>query len=1126
MFLQKTFIQPDVFKEILPLDEPDAEILLSTLEKRHKRILTQQKKSEIFNQFQTERFPLNLALFVTEHFLSESVLKTTNMSGFGLSIKNLIGHKFEELEQEFGRAFVQRVLGYLSTVKFGLAFGELEAVLAIDKALMTSSHLSSQQLSSYQLLSFLEELQPYLQECVEDSYRVLCWGHRIFYEAAEERYLKNQVQALAYHRNLAMFFNCGPPVFSSDKFEIPSTVQPLFCNDSESLTKRFFNNRKLKELPYHLLQSQQTETFKKDIIFSFEWMEAELCATSFASVLRVRTEAELAEPQNSELSLLTTALRLSELVLKRSPDQLASQLIGRLSFLSRCTVNTSSGEALKYPNLAQLIDSSRHSPFPALLPPGTCLIEPGDELPVPLYAHVAQINAMDLTSDGTYLLTASNDDSVKVWNMHNGRVIQSIKGIGARVCFLIWAVTNTCAVTVEPGFIRVWLLADQRCLYHFETDFDSVVITAVSNADSVQSDLLVGIFDGTNKINVWDLQNGSCRTHSIGLKGRSVHQSRSVLLARNCQSKCFLYSFRDSNDAVLQNAITGNVVYSLQCRENSSTVVGVAITHDYFVLACRQLYLKTQEIHQLELFDAGNGLYLRTVRGCVHDVISSPLVVPSTGSIILTLSTSKQNNVSNVTVWNLETESHKHLAKHPGISELLACGHVRNVLTVSKGDNYVKQWDLSVKINQTTPEMKSVSNISQILINTKSDCFVTLTSNNGPSGLWTFDNGLNKVSTTPKEFLDPSDIVLVNNTKLVILSERKIPGINDDFNQIFQSILIYDMERGKYDRKLSGCYIDVSPPHDYAILPGDRLMGLSSSRSHFIIWSLSNGQVVQRIKSCFKDLNWSLESRSRKYLGARESVAYLTPWEQRSETVSDRAEKQERKMDEERCRLHELRKEKENPVDGFLLSGNHQILVASYFAHHLCVFEIETQKHLVTVEDENAMLFLNVATITANGSHFVHATYDETRKTSYVTLRESRFGQVKRRLKNEKDVCAIALTDNADRVVMAKHTNEIHIWDPMVTNSLRKRKLPKSMKLDFDSRLFLVGDGRRAVLLAGQISLWDLDRAEMITIFSPDNKVLCCNIISQGDLIVLSLPEETQPVILTVKNASIKALNP
>lgn len=1127
-FLKQTFTQPDVFKEILPLDKSDIEILLGALQKQIKGILSPQKELEIIDKPKTDLFPLNIVLIVTEHFSAETMLKTTDLSGFNYTTKQLITHKFDELEQQFGRIFVQRVLGYLTTAKFGLDFNELEAVLVIDKVFATTSNSSFQKLSPYHLLSFLAELRPYLQECVDGICRVFCWSHRIFYEEAEERYLKKQVQTVAYHRNLATFFSSCPPASDSVNPEMLSDAQPLFFNNGESLTKTHFNYRKLTELPHHLVRSQQTEAFKKDVVFSFDWMQAELHAVSFANVLRVQRDAESIEPQNPELSILTTALRLSESVLKRSPDQLASQLVGRLSSLTNSRFQTSSGEALKYPNLKRLIECARHSSFPALLPLDTCLMEPGDELPFDLYAHVSTINAMDLTADGKCLLTASKDDSIKVWDMCNGRVVRSICSLGAQVSSLIWAVNNTCIVTVETGSIRVWLLSDQKCLYRFETGTDSLVITAVSNTKNIQSALLVVICDGTNKINVWDLQDGSCRTHSVGLKGKCVHQSRSFLLARNCRSTCFLYSFRDSNGAVLQNATNGNIVYSLQSRESSSTVVGVAITSDYLVLACRQLYLKSREIHQLELFDPGNGLYLRSVRGCIHDIVSSHLIVPSTSSNILTLSTSQQNNASNVIVWNLETESHKHLARHQGISELLACGDMKRVLTASRGDNHIKQWDLSVKINQTSPELKAVSNILKIIaVGTKPDCFITLTSNNGPIDLWMIKSALNNISTTHEGFLDLSDVVLVKDMKLVILTERRFPDISDDLNQVFQSILIYDMETENYEHKLSGCYIDVSPPHDYAILSMDRLLGLSSSRSHFIIWSLLTGQVVYRIKSCFKDWNWVYEMGSRtssKRIQARRSSVNMTPWKQRSETVSARARRREREKDEERCRLQELRKEKENPVDGFLVSRNYQILVVSYFAHHLCVFEIETQQHLTTVEDENAMLFLHVAAMTADGAHFVHMTYDEVNKTSYVTLRESRFGQVKRRLKNEKDVCAIALTDSADRVVMAKHTNEIHFWEPMVTNSLRKRKLPKSMKLDFNCQLFLVNDERRVVLFAGQISLWDLDHAELIATFSPENKVLCCNVISQGEYIILGVSEMTQPIVLTVKNAEIKVL--
>lgn len=67
-------------------------------------------------------------------------------------------------------------------------------------------------------------------------------------------------------------------------------------------------------------------------------------------------------------------------------------------------------------------------------------------------------------------------------------------------------------------------------------------------------------------------------------------------------------------------------------------------------------------------------------------------------------------------------------------------------------------------------------------------------------------------------------------------------------------MLVYDLKAKRYERRLKDCYIVPSPSHEYVLLDGERLLGPSENRSHFIIWSLTTGQVVQRIKTNFKEM--------------------------------------------------------------------------------------------------------------------------------------------------------------------------------------------------------------------------------------------------------------------------------
>ena len=201
-------------------------------------------------------------------------------------------------------------------------------------------------------------------------------------------------------------------------------------------------------------------------------------------------------------------------------------------------------------------------------------------------------------------------------------------------------------------------------------------------------------------------------------------------------------------------------------------------------------------------------------------------------------------------------------------------------------------------------------------------------------------------------------------------------------------------------------------------------------------------------------------------------------------------------------------------VEQFLISGDQKTIVAAFYAHHLCVFDIPSQTHTQTLQTEYSMMFLHTAALTFDGGHLVHANYDEDSKISYVTLWDTSSGEVKRRLKRETNVSALGITDDAHRVIIGKNPNELHIWDPMRTNSLRRIRGYEGLRFEMNSKLFVVDDARKAVVFAGDISVWDIDAGTVLAVFSPDTRIMTCNVVLNGSLIVFGMYDKPDLVIL------------
>ncbi len=117
------------------------------------------------------------------------------------------------------------------------------------------------------------------------------------------------------------------------------------------------------------------------------------------------------------LELIHGAMRLSSDVIGKDPDQFSSQLIGRLlSYSDKPTI----AEFIK-----RLADGTR-APWlrplqPTLHPPGTPLLRT-------LTGHAFTVNGAAVTSDGTLVVSASRDKTLKVWDLSNGRELRTLTG--------------------------------------------------------------------------------------------------------------------------------------------------------------------------------------------------------------------------------------------------------------------------------------------------------------------------------------------------------------------------------------------------------------------------------------------------------------------------------------------------------------------------------------------------------------------------------------------------------------------------------------------------------------------------------------------------------------------------
>jgi WD40 repeat protein len=190
------------------------------------------------------------------------------------------------------------------------------------------------------------------------------------------------------------------------------------------------------------------------------------------------------------LKLIQGALRLSAHILVTDKQQLASQLHGRLA-------NRQTSEEIQ--TLLAQIKQGTNNPW--LCPLTASLIAPGENLILTLNGHNSSVNAVAVTPNGQKVISAADDNTLKVWDLATGEELLTLKGHSSSV--------NAVAVTpngqkvisaCDDNTLKVWDLATGEELLTLKGHSSSVNAVAVTpNGQRVIS----GSSDSTLK--AWNL---------------------------------------------------------------------------------------------------------------------------------------------------------------------------------------------------------------------------------------------------------------------------------------------------------------------------------------------------------------------------------------------------------------------------------------------------------------------------------------------------------------------------------------------------------------------------------------------------------------------------------------------
>ena len=789
-------------------------------------------------------------------------------------------------------------------------------------------------------------------------------------------------------------------------------------------------------LIHHLLEADLHKR-AVELLFEYMWLKAELKVGGAAAIRDCETVLGVVNDDDYyQIHLIRDFFRISAHILEKDPNQLPTQLVGRLFNFQ--------GEHIR--RLIQQVE--KEHTYTWLKPKLPYFTAPGGSELMTLEGHTRSVIVVGVTNDNL-IISGSEDGTLRVWDFKSGNCLHVLKGHSSPITALGLASEKRIIISgTDNGTVKIWDIETGDCLYTLE-----------DVRDGISSIILTP--DGRKA--VWITKSGALIIWGVGEKNGTrtldkIKGNRQIIkLGHN--GKIFALVSDNLNLTIWDI----EKERQLHCLTGHSKPI-----NDITLATDGKMAVSVSSDHTLKVWDIVNGKCLKNLRS---KTILTKVILTSDGKQAVSAS-----DDYTLKIWDLVTEKYLFILKgHEQDIQTLALDADEKLIITASNDRSLKIWQ--IQSGECISTLKGHTNKITALALFRDRKWAISGSQDKTLKIWDIEAGINQSAfgeEQPETHLVERHTRPINSLTL-IPGEEKVISVSQDNN-----LKIWDIESGKCLQTLEG---HKKPVNAVAVTPDGKRAISGGGDGTLIIWDIESGLLLRTMigKSSKR------HEKEKEMRGSITGVA-ITPEGARAVSTSRDTSIFVWDMDngtqlhQKRIRImlpdnsaHSIKQVVPKGLGitalGLTPDGTKAIIAASHDCS-LRIYNLHTGKFVFTLLGHTR--FVSAIALTPDGKRVVSASYD-----THLKVWDLEKGKCIHTLKGHTGpVRTVVIVPDGKKAVSTSTDHSIRVWD-VETGFCIHTIIGHSDRVN---AVALNDDGKWIVSAANDktIKVWDINTGECL----------------------------------------------